>query len=59
MTVIFCPKCHRLVAQVVKDDNGVKVMQGEKVLISLGGSSSKGNKISVNCPNGHPVEVET
>ena len=57
MARIFCPRCHKLAAQVIRNDGRVKISQGGKVLVSFEGGS-EGNKISVNCPNGHPVEVK-
>ncbi len=57
---IFCKKCHKLAAQVEKGEEGTKVMQGGKVLISLGDKTRlKGlNKLSVACPSGHNVKIE-
>ena len=52
----FCTRCHRLAAQVVRTKDSVKVMQGRKVLISLGGGSSIDN-LSINCPYGHKVKI--
>ena len=54
---IFCPICHKLTAQVIRDDNGVKLMQNGKSILSLGKNSS-GNSISIRCPAGHNVKVE-
>lgn len=54
---IFCPKCHKLTAQIIRNEDGVKVIQNGKVLLSLGKGSS-GNSLAVSCPSGHRVKVE-
>lgn len=54
---IFCPVCHKLTAQVIRDGNGVRLMQNGKSILSLGKNSS-GNSIGVKCPDGHSVSVE-
>lgn len=58
---IFCKKCHKLAAQVEKGEEGTKVMQGGKTVLSLGKDpniSMKGNKVSVKCGSGHNVQIE-
>jgi len=55
MTQVFCPKCHKLTAQVIRSDDGVKLVQNGKTLLSLGRGS--GNSIGVKCPSGHDVKV--
>jgi len=56
MTQVFCPKCHRLAAQVLRNDDGVKLVQNGKTMLSLGKGSS-GNTVGVKCPSGHNVQV--
>lgn len=53
----FCPKCHKLAAEVVRTEEKVELRQNGKVLVSLG-AGSKGNKIGVRCEAGHNVAVE-
>lgn len=57
MASIFCPKCHKLTAQIIRDDKRVELRQNGKVLLSLS-KESHGNKIGVKCPSGHNVHVE-
>ena len=57
MTQVFCPRCHKLTAQVVRNDEGVKLVQNGKTLLSLGKGSS-GNSIAVKCEAGHTVSVK-
>jgi len=54
---IFCPKCHKLTAEIRKNEERVELVQNGKVLLALS-SKSSGNKISVRCPSGHSVEVK-
>lgn len=54
---IFCPSCHKLTAQVISNDNGVKLTQNGKTILSLGKNSS-GNNVNVRCPAGHTVRIE-
>lgn len=53
---IFCPKCHRLAAQVLRNDDGVKLVQNGKTLLFLG-KGSTGNTIGIKCEAGHNVRV--
>lgn len=53
---VFCPKCHRLVASIIKDDDTTRITQGDKSIISLKGGIGASN-ISVNCPSGHSVKI--
>ena len=55
--MIFCPVCHKLTAQVIRNDNGVKLMQNGKSTLSLGKNSS-GNSIAIKCSDGHSVKAE-
>ena len=55
--VVFCPICHKLTAQIIRDNNGVKLMQNGKSILSLGKNSS-GNSIAIKCADGHSVKVE-
>lgn len=54
---IFCSKCHRLAATVVKNDNETKVMQNGQTVLNIKGGT-KMNNFAVNCPHGHPVRIE-
>jgi hypothetical protein len=54
---VFCPKCHRLAAQVIDDDKGVRITQNGKVLVNFGKGSTR-NSLSVMCPAKHPVKVK-
>lgn len=56
---VFCKKCHRLAAQIQRGKEEIKIIQGGKVLMSLGkGANISMNKLSVQCPSGHNVKVE-
>ncbi|KKM84020.1 hypothetical protein LCGC14_1303450 [marine sediment metagenome] len=59
--IVFCNKCHKVAAQVEISNEGTKIMQGGKTIISLGDKSSiagmKGNALSIVCPQGHKVKV--
>ena len=59
---VYCQKCHKLAAQVEKNEEGTRIMQGGKTLISLGGKSKINmggdNKIMIVCSSGHKVKVE-
>lgn len=57
MENIFCPKCHKLTAQISRTDERVELRQKGKVLLSLSAKST-GNKIGLRCPSGHSVKVE-
>lgn len=57
MESVFCPKCHKLVAQKRVTEERVELVQNGKVLLSLS-KQSHGNKIGVKCPSGHNVKVE-
>jgi len=52
--VVFCPVRHKLAAQVIKDKEGIKIMQNGRVLINAGSI----NNISIVCPAGHGVKVK-
>lgn len=54
---IFCPKCHKLAAEVIRNEGRVELRQNGKVLLALS-AQSRCNKIGVQCPSGHNVEVE-
>jgi hypothetical protein len=54
---IFCPKCHKLVAEKKVTEERVELRQNGKVLLSLS-SQSRGNNIGLRCPSGHNVKVE-
>jgi len=56
MGQIFCKKCHRLAAVIIRTEERVELRQNGKVLLALS-KESVGNKIGVKCPNGHSVEV--
>lgn len=47
---IFCRRCHKLAAQIRRNEDKVEVRQGGRVLLSLSAKSS-GNKIGVSCPS--------
>ena len=57
MERIFCPKCHKLAAELTRNEERVELRQNGKVLLALS-AQSKANKISVRCPSGHSVKVE-
>lgn len=57
MKNIFCPKCHKLAAQIRKNGERVELVQKGRVLLALSAKSS-GNRIGVRCPSGHNVKVE-
>ena len=56
MKSIFCPKCHKLAAEITRNEERVELRQNGEVLLALSAQSS-GNKISVRCKSGHSVEV--
>lgn len=56
MGIKYCPKCHKEAYRLIENEEGVKIMQGDKYLINLSHSSSC--NMSVNCPSGHPVKIE-
>ena len=57
MENIFCPKCHKMAAQIRRNEERVELRQNGKVLLALS-SKSTGNTISVKCKSGHSVRVE-
>lgn len=57
MKEIFCPKCHKLAAELTRSEERVELRQNGKVLLALS-SKSSGNKIGVKCPSGHSVRVK-
>ena len=57
MKTVFCPKCHKLAAEIVRNEERVELRQNGKVLLALSTKSS-GNTISVKCASGHSVKVE-
>lgn len=57
MATIFCPKCHKLAAELIKSEERVELRQNGRVLLALSAKST-GNTISVKCPSGHSVKVE-
>ncbi len=60
----FCPKCHVLVASLRRTKEGIKIIQNNRVLVTVGGNftTSEGGKVRtgfpMKCPNGHTVEVQ-
>lgn len=54
---IFCQKCHKLAAEIRKNEEKIELRQNGRVLLALS-SKSSGNSISVKCPSGHSVKVE-
>lgn len=54
---IFCPKCHKLAAELSRTEERVELRQNGKVLLALS-KESHANKVGVRCPSGHNVRVE-
>lgn len=60
---LFCPICHVLVAKLRRTKDGVQIIKGNTVLVTVGGNVtvthdgrvSKG--FPIRCSNGHIVEV--
>lgn len=57
MENIFCPKCHKLTAQINRSEERVELRQNGRVLLSLS-AQTKGNTIGLKCPSGHNMKVE-
>jgi hypothetical protein len=53
---VFCSKCHRLAATLVKDGDNTKVIQNGQTLLNIRGGTKMSN-FSVNCPHGHSVRI--
>lgn len=53
---IFCPKCHKLTAELIRNEERVELRQNGKVLLALSAKST-GNTIGVKCPSGHSVNL--
>lgn len=56
MSDIFCSKCHRLAATVVKNGDEAKVVQNGKPILNIKGGT-KMNNFSIKCPHGHKVRI--
>ena len=58
---LFCPQCHKLVAQTRKTSHGTEIQQHGKSIISSGNTFViKGKKqegFPISCPDGHRVIV--
>ena len=56
MERIFCSKCHKLAVEIIRNEERVELRQNGKVLLALSAKST-GNKMGVQCPSGHKVQV--
>jgi len=57
--IVWCKKCHRAAARIIREDGQIKVMQGKSNLITMPEDSNMGgNTVSVRCPSGHGVKLK-
>lgn len=57
--IVWCKKCHREAARIIKQDGQIKVMRGKSNLITmLESGNMEGNTVSVKCPNNHDVKLK-
>lgn len=52
----FCPRCHKEAYRLEEDGDNIKIIQGNKSVISLNKKSTV--SMSIACPSGHPVRLE-
>lgn len=55
---VFCPKCHQPVVWVKRYPNGgMKVTQGERVMVDMPNVVCRNNTFTFKCSHGHEVNV--
>lgn len=55
--LVFCPKCHRIVCDIERKEQGYKIKQNGRTVIDLSNCVASGNTFQLNCPSGHKVGV--
>lgn len=53
--VVFCEKCHKLVYLRVKDGDKMRLVQGNRTIITTSPESKL--KMKLKCPAGHEIQI--